>query len=74
MLERFAPSLSTVKDPVTDGQALTKAIGQWISDVLFAASPDHSSPEDLIRELTGSRRHMFQSAGFYDSLPWKVKW
>jgi hypothetical protein len=74
MLERFAPTVATLKDPVTDAQALTKAMAQWVADVLFASSPEGTTPEDLLRELTASRRHMFQSAGFYDALPWKVKW
>jgi hypothetical protein len=74
MLERFAPTVATLKDPVTDAEALTKAMAQWMSDVLFAACPDGTKPEDLLRELTASRRHMFQSAGFYDALPWKVRW
>jgi hypothetical protein len=74
MLERFAPNVATLKDPVTDAQALTKALAQWIADVLFAACPDGTQPEDVLRELTASRRHMLQSAGFYDALPWKVRW
>lgn len=74
MLDRFSPSLPTLKDPVTDAQALTKAIASWVSDVLWASTPDGETPEDVVRDLTVSRRHMFQSAGLYDSLPWKVQW
>ncbi len=74
LLDRFSPSVPTVKDPVTDAQALTKAIAAWIADILWAAAPDDITPEDLLRGLTTSRRHVFQSAGLYDALPWKVHW
>jgi hypothetical protein len=37
------------------------------------ASPD-CVPEQVVKELTTARRHMFQAAGFYDHLPWKVQW
>jgi hypothetical protein len=38
------------------------------------AAADHESapPADMLKELTWERRHMFQSAGFYDKMPWKV--
>jgi len=74
MLDRFSPAHPTLKDPVTDADALTKAIAAWVADILWAATPDDVTPEDLLRTLTASRRHMFQSAGFYDALPWKVLW
>lgn len=74
LLERFAPPRELQRDPVADPLELTKAIGTWIADVLWAAAPDGLEPEDLVRELTASRRHVFQSAGLYDTLPWKVQW
>lgn len=74
MLDRFSPSLPTLKDPVTDAQALTKAIAAWLADVLWASTPDGETPEAIVQDLTSSRRHMFQSAGLYDALPWKVQW
>jgi hypothetical protein len=42
-------------------------------EVMWAAV-DHDvvSPDALVRELTWDRRHMFQSAGLYDQIPWKV--
>lgn len=73
-LERFSPVLERIKDPVVDAETLTKAIAAWIADILFAAAPDDITPEDLLRELTASRRHVFHSAGLYDALPWKVTW
>jgi hypothetical protein len=45
----------------------------WMKEVIWAAV-DHDAlpPEQLIKELTWDRRHMFQSAGLYDQLPWRV--
>jgi hypothetical protein len=74
MLDRFSPSMPTLKDPVSDPQALTKAIAAWIADILWAAAPDGVAPEDILRDLTASRRHVFQSAGLFEALPWKVQW
>lgn len=74
LLERFSPTQPTVRDPVTDTEHLTAAIAAWITDLLWAAAPDALPPESLLREVTGARRHMFQAAGLYDLLPWKVKW
>lgn len=74
LLERFSPSREDRRDPVADPVVLTTAIGTWIADVLWAASPAGVEPEDVIRELTADRRHVFQSAGLYDTLPWKVQW
>lgn len=73
-LERFSPNVPTVKDPVTDGQTLTKAIAAWTADILWAACPADTTPEQVLHDLTASRRHVFQAAGLFDALPWKVKW
>ncbi len=74
MLERFSPTVPTVKDPVTDAATLTKAIAAWTSDILWAACPDSTTPEQVLRDLTASRRHVFQAAGLFDALPWKLTW
>lgn len=74
MLERFSPALEKAKDPVTDSASLTKAIAAWITDVLWAAGIEDATPEELLKELTAARRHVFQAAGLFESLPWKVKW
>ena len=73
-LERFSPNVPTMKDPVSDAQTLTKAIAAWTADILWAACPDGTTPETLLHDLTASRRHVFQAAGLFDALPWKVKW
>jgi hypothetical protein len=60
-------------DVIADTRALTAAMAAWIKEFLFAAADlESATPETLLRELTWSRRHMFQSAGLYEQLPWKV--
>ena len=60
-------------DPVTETEELTAAVAAWMKDVIWAAA-DHEAlpPEQLLKELTWERRHMFQSAGLYELLPWRV--
>lgn len=62
-----------VRDPVADTAELTGAVAAWMTELLWAAADlEALTPEQLIKELTWERRHMFQSAGLYDQLPWKV--
>lgn len=61
------------RDPVADSAALTAAVGAWMKDVVWAAADPECVPhEQLLRELTWERRHVFQSAGLFEHLPWKV--
>lgn len=72
LLERFGGA-STTQDPVTTAPQLAGAVGALVTDVLWAASlPDAVSPEAVLRDLTRERRHLFQSAGFFETLSWKV--
>ena len=73
VLGAFSPADASPKDPLADTAELTTGIAAWIRDVLWAAV-DHEAepPEAILRELTWERRHMFQSAGLYDQMPWKV--
>jgi hypothetical protein len=72
-LENLVVGLASQRDPVTTSQALASGVGAWVNDVLFAvALPDETSPEKLLRELTRERRHLFQSAGFFGELKWKL--
>ena len=73
MLDAFSLADASPKDPLADTAELTTGIAAWIRDVLWAAV-DHEAepPEAILRELTWERRHMFQSAGLYDQMPWKV--
>jgi hypothetical protein len=73
VLDGFSLSGRTPKDPLTDTTALTIGVAAWIREVIWAAvDHDSTSPDVLIKELTWDRRHMFQSAGLYDNIPWKV--
>jgi hypothetical protein len=74
-LERLSLKHPHPRDPVTETPALSAAIGAWISELLWTVvPPDGTSPEGLIGELAYDRRHMFQAAGLFDLLPWKVEW
>lgn len=73
VLEGFALSGRPAREPLADTDTLTIAVAAWVRDVMWA-SVDHDSmsADALLKELTWDRRHMFQSAGFYDEMPWKV--
>ena len=74
-LESFAVSDRELPDPVADGETLTAAVAAWMTELLWAAA-DHDAikPETLLRELTYERRHMFQSAGLFQRLPFEIEW
>jgi hypothetical protein len=61
------------REPMSDTASLTACMAAWIREVMWA-SLDHDAvaPEVLLRELTWDRRHMFESAGLFAQLPWKV--
>jgi hypothetical protein len=74
-LEFFSLTHPHPRDPVTETPALSRAMGAWIGELLWTVVPqDGTTPEQLISELARERRHMFQSAGLFDALPWKVEW
>ncbi|MGH7653877.1 MAG: hypothetical protein ACREN6_04370 [Gemmatimonadaceae bacterium] len=74
-LDRFSLLHPHPRDPVTETPELSAAIGAWIGEVLWTVAPeDGATPAHLIGELARERRHMFQSAGLFDALPWKVEW
>jgi hypothetical protein len=73
VLDSFALSGRPSKDTISDTESLTIAVSAWIREVIWAAvDHDTMSPESLLKELTWERRHMFQSAGLYDEMPWKI--
>lgn len=74
LLERFSPSMPTVRDPVTDTETLTAALAAWMADALRAGASSGLQPEAALKELTVARRHMFNAAGLFDALPWKPQW
>lgn len=60
-------------DVVCDTETLTNGVAAWVREVMWTAvDHDAMAPEQLLRELTWERRHMFQSAGLYEQIPWKV--
>ena len=61
------------KDILADSENLTAAVAAWIKEFMFtAADHDGRSEGEILKELTWERRHMFQSAGLFDQMPWKV--
>jgi hypothetical protein len=61
------------RDPVTDTEGMTTAMAAWLKEVLWAmADHDELSHEQLLKELVWERRHLFQSAGLFDRIPWKI--
>ncbi|MBA3672877.1 MAG: hypothetical protein H0W68_12770 [Gemmatimonadaceae bacterium] len=72
-LEGFSFNGRPGRQVVADTEALTDAVASFISELLWTAS-DHEGgdPEGLMRELTHERRHLFQSAGFFDRFAWKM--
>jgi hypothetical protein len=72
-LESFCIGKTPPREPVADTEKITTAVATWLKEVMWAAADHESAPPDsLFKELTWERRHMFQSAGFYDKIPWKV--
>ena len=75
VLEFFTVTGRTVRDPVVDPGSLTAALAAWVSEILWtAAASTETAPEALLRELMYQRRHLFQSSGLCDALPWRVQW
>jgi hypothetical protein len=73
VLDGFSYAGRPTTEPLADTAGLTTAVAAWIRDVMFAAvDPDALSPDEFLRELTWDRRHIFQSAGLFDQIPWKV--
>lgn len=72
-LESFCIGKKPTREPIADTVKITAAVASWLTEVMWAAA-DHegSPPAVMLKELTWERRHMFQSAGFYDRMPWKV--
>jgi hypothetical protein len=72
-LDCFSIGKKPPREPIADTQRITTAVSAWLKEIVWAAQDhDGAPPEELLKELTWERRHMFQSAGFYEKLPWKV--
>lgn len=72
-LESFSIGKKPTREPTSDTNRITAAVASWLAEVIWAAADHEGAPPGaLLKELTWERRHMFQSAGFYDRMPWKV--
>ncbi|MDQ2664494.1 MAG: hypothetical protein M3Z05_00615 [Gemmatimonadota bacterium] len=72
-LEGFSFNGRPTKAVVADATALTDAIAALINEVLWTAVDQESAtPEQMLRELTHERRHLFTSAGLFERLSWKL--
>lgn len=72
-LDSFSIGKRPTREPIADTTKLTAAVASWLTEVMWAAADHEGSPPGvMLKELTWERRHMFQSAGFYDRMPWKV--
>jgi hypothetical protein len=72
-LEGFSFNGRTPRAVVADADALTVAIAALINELLWTASDQEGGgPELMLKELTHERRHLFQSAGLFDRLSWKL--
>lgn len=74
-LARFSALTGRLTDPVEDRADVTAAIGTWLGEIVGAAAPAQGlDPSQLMSDLTRARRHSFQSAGLFDTVPWSVEW
>jgi hypothetical protein len=72
-LEGFSFNGRTPRAVVADADALTDAIAALINELLWTATDQEGhGPELMLKELTHERRHLFQSAGLFDRLSWKM--
>ena len=72
-LEGFSFNGRATRPVVADADAVTSAIAALINEILWTATDQEGhGPEAMLRELTWERRHLFQSAGLFDRLSWKL--
>lgn len=72
-LEGLSFSGRTPRAVVADADDLTAGIAALVNELLWTASDaEGNGPEQMLRELTHERRHLFQSAGLFDRLSWKL--
>ena len=59
---------------VADADALTTGVAALINELMWTAGDqeDGGGPATILRELTHERRHLFQSAGLFDRMSWKL--
>ena len=72
-LDAFSFQGRPARSIVLEAEGLTDGVAALINELLWATA-DHNGigPEDLLRDLTWERRHLFASAGLYEKLSWKL--
>lgn len=74
-LDRFSLTLPNQRDPVVDTPALSAAIAAWLIETMWHLHlPDGVSVEQMVAELARPRRHLFQAAGLWEALGWRIPW
>ena len=72
-LEGFSFNGRTSRAVVADAGALTDAVAALVNEILWTAgNQEGHGPEEMLRELTYERRHLFLSAGLFERLSWKL--
>ena len=73
-LEGFSFNGRPPKAVVADAESLTGAVASLINELLWTAGDqgEGTGPAEILHELTRERRHLFQSAGLFDRMSWKV--
>jgi hypothetical protein len=72
-LEGLSFSGRPARAVVADADGLTGGIAALINEVLWTAGDSEGSDAtQMLRELTHERRHLFQSAGLFDRIAWKL--
>ena len=73
-LDGFSFNGRPPKAVVADAESLTAGVAALINELLWAAGDQSASggPGDILKELTHERRHLFQSAGLFDRMSWKL--
>ncbi len=72
-LEGISFSGRSPRAVVADAEALTNGVAALINELLWAAGDQAGDgPSGMLRDLMHERRHLFQSAGLFDRIAWKV--
>ena len=72
-LEGISFSGRAARAVVADAAALTSGTAALINELLWSAGDqDADGPAAMLRDLMHERRHLFQSAGLYEQIHWKL--
>jgi hypothetical protein len=74
-LEGFSFNGRPPRAVVADAGALTAGVAALINELMWTAGnqeEEGGGPATILRELTHERRHLFQSAGLFERMSWKL--